>query len=178
MKKLSIALLGVVLAMVALTGCQSPKVMAYVNGSQISVSQYEEIVGGLEDLGQPLSAEDRTGVATNLIQFEIIRQFAADSGAKVTDTKLQQALDQQVEQAAQSGVQLQGDSLEYYRQYTEATLLIEAAGQEEASKALQEADVDLNPKYGAWGPGGEQGAMQALPGYGSLSLPSSVNQDR
>ncbi|MDN5725518.1 MAG: SurA N-terminal domain-containing protein [Propionibacteriales bacterium] len=168
MKKWSIAVLGVVLAMVALTGCQSPKAMAYVNGTQISAEQYEQTIAGLNDLGQPLSPEDRGGVATNLIQFEIVRQLGADQGITIPQTQQDAALADQVNQAAQAGVELKGGSLDYYRQYTEATLLIQAAGQQEAAKALQEATVELNPKYGAWS-ADEQGLMSAQSGKGSLS---------
>lgn len=175
MKKLSMAVLGVVLAMVALTGCQSPKAMAYVNGTQVSAQQYEQTVAGLNELGQPLTPEDRGGVATNLIQFEIVRQLGADLGITIPQDQQDAALADQVSQAAQAGVELKGGSLEYYRQYTEATLLIQKAGQEAAAKALQSAEVKLNPKYGAWGPD-QQGSMVALPGKGSLS--SSAAQPR
>ncbi|MGD7706435.1 hypothetical protein [Microlunatus sp. Y2014] len=145
MAALLVALLG---SVALLAGCTSNSVVAYLDGSPVlTVEEFGEILPGVEQsLGGQANDEVRSQVISLIVVTRIARNLAEEHDIEVTDDELA-VMQQQVGTVEDPAAQAVLDGV------AEASVIKQKADQQDPelwTNALNGAEVEVNPRYGAW----------------------------
>lgn len=176
------AVVVVVLAsLAALSGCTSDRVVAYVEGRPVlTVTQLDQIMAGVNPTLPPdVSEADRTQVRSTVISLVVLTEFArglaAEQNITITDAERAEAL-------AQVGTIEAPEAQAVLNGFAESLAIQQKVGAVDPelwARSLDRADVEVNPRYGAWqkqasAQGGEQWGVGL---DGSLSSPAAQPED-
>ncbi|GAB3738689.1 hypothetical protein GCM10028864_00900 [Microlunatus parietis] len=159
-------------AVVVTTGCagSAPDVAAYVGPNQISDRDLHEITVAADEVlrtqGQRASSG---GVLNGLVLGEIAEQTATQRGIKISDSER----DALISPSNLGSLLGNGRTRELAYALADAELVRMRVGDETFLRALGDAEVRLNPRYGTWQPDAyAQGGSMVGAGSESLSLPA------
>jgi hypothetical protein len=175
----TIVLVALLTAACSLTNTGDPNVAAVIGGEEIPVSAVEEQLdaqGGNQALQQDttgqVALDAQAEIVTGLVRSQIVRTLAEREDVSVSDSQVQQELDQLVEQS--------GGQEEFERRLSEAgvseDVLRQQVWEQQALVALQEQvgeeqfeaflrdevgrlTIEINPRFGEW----DEQAMQVGP---------------
>lgn len=167
------ALLAVVAASLALTGCaRTPATLGSVNGTSISSAQLERTVDGCaeafeQSAGQPLNiTQARYEIAVWLIAGEMARQVEANSDIEVTDREIDDYLQAKPAMGAMRSNAQCEQALGELARYQIIGMQLQKTPQ--WTDYMSNVDVQVNPRYGVWNPQ----TLEIVPVYsGALARP-------
>ncbi len=159
---------GVVLAVLALTGCaHSPANAAVVNGAEITGSQLHSAINGVASSLQARPEQiQQTAVLGALIHGRLSDQIAAAHHIVITQGQ-RDAMIKQLQGADRLAANPDSRPVAYA--LVDQQLVLSKVGEDVYRKALKDATVTLNPRYGAWN--ASTGAIDGS--SGSLSQPAT-----
>jgi hypothetical protein len=138
-----------------LGGCaQSGSTVATVGSTTISQDQFTSTVNGAKKVSQ-LTPDQ---VLSVMIQGEVATQVAGQRGIHISDADRDKQLNPDVLKVA--------DARELAYDLADIQIVSQTIGQKEFGKAISDADVRVNPRFGTWGP---KQSLAVVPGSGSLS---------
>ncbi len=148
-------------ALAVLTGCTSNSVAAYVDGRPVlNVSDLDEMTAAFEGTGVQATRE---GIVTVVVYKHIADTAAAEHGIELSAEVRDQI-------AAEVGEQPNETVRQLLVAQSEAGALFEALENQQAGLAdrvLSNAQVEVNPRYGAW--------VSSTEGYGVI-VPDALAQ--
>jgi len=166
-----------VVAAGALAGCSGqPGAAAIVDGKAISAS---DVRVAMDELGPWFQGVTATSVLTVLVQEPTLVAVAAEHGVGVSDAQATDLLDQSVSQQGTTEAPSFSDPSLAVARYSLAYNNLQglpdaqAVGQE-LGERLAALDVEVNPRYGTAGDGGQVTAVEPRPW---IVAPSSGSDD-
>ncbi|NLT31040.1 MAG: hypothetical protein GXX86_11410 [Propionibacterium sp.] len=144
------------------TGCaQAPDNYAVVNGDEISARELRaEHEAFNEEIAGLMQQESPEAYGTFRILHLIVEDLAEEKGIDVSGTEVNTLIRELgADQIAATGP----TARQYVDDVAYIQLVMGEVGQEEFNRAVDEADVVLNPRYGTWGPGVQPGGSLAQP---------------
>lgn len=158
---------GVLLVALVLTGCaHSPSNAAVVNGAEISTSELHSTIQGVAtSLGAPPEQIQQSAVLGALIHGQLSDQIAAEHKIVITQGQ-RDAVIKQLEGADKLAGNPDSRAVAYG--LVDQQIVLAKLGQDAYLKAIKEATVTLNPRFGSWDQ--KTGAIEGS--SGSLSQPA------
>lgn len=148
-------------ACVALTGCANPPSTAgKVNGTTITSSQVEKAVTGCgaayaENFHEALDeAALRPQMASWLVLGEVARQLEEKSGIKATDSDIERSLSRYSDLPVLRADSRCGAIIDGLARYE--LVGVQLVGSNLWNEYFADADIEINPRYGAWNPQAQQ----------------------
>ncbi len=162
----------------ALAGCATgnPQVAAYVDGSQISQAQVDQVSQALADTSTDTADTAggfRSTVVQIIIQSKVALKAAEANQIVITETQRDQeiAADQTLAALAKNPA-----STDFINDYVEAKLVVSTeAGQKAFSDQFAKTTVTVNPRLGTWDP--QQGTLVEGTAGGSISSLAPLKQE-
>ena len=150
-----IAVAGVLSGAAVLGGCaQSGSVVASVGNTTITRKQFTTTLNGAKEVSQLTSDQ----VLSAMIQGAVADQVAQQRGISLSDANRDKQLNPNVLQVA--------DAQQLAYDLADVQIVAGRIGQKAFTKALADADVSVNPRFGSWDP---KQSLAVVPGVGSLS---------
>jgi hypothetical protein len=151
----TIAVAAVLSGAAVLGGCaQSGGTVATVGGTTITQDQFTDTVNGAKQVSK-LTPDQ---VLSVMIQGEVATQVADRRDIHISDADRDKQLNPDVLKVA--------DARDLAYDLADIQIVSQAIGQKEFGKAIGDADVRVNPRFGTWNP---KQSLAVVPGSGSLS---------